>query len=58
MKRIYENLIEDHFDSNRQMVFISGLRQTGKTALAESVLPDAVRINYDKAADACIITAA
>ena len=57
MKRIYERLIKDHFDSNRQMVFISGPRQVGKTTLAESVLPDAVRLNYDKAADARIIAA-
>ena len=57
MKRIYERLIKDHFDSNRQMVFISGPRQVGKTTLAESVLPDAVRFNYDKAADARIIAA-
>ena len=57
MERIYEKLIKDHFDNNRQMVFISGPRQVGKTTLAESVLPDAVRLNYDKVADARIIAA-
>ena len=57
MERIYEKLIKDHFENNRQMVFISGPRQVGKTTLAESVLPDAVRLNYDKVADARIIAA-
>ena len=57
MKRIYESLVTDHFANNRQMAFLSGPRQVGKTTLAESVLPDAVRLNYDKAADARLIAA-
>jgi len=40
MKRIYENLIRDHFVSNRQMVFLSGPRQVGKTTLAMNALPN------------------
>jgi len=55
MKRIYEKLISDHLENNRQMVFLSGPRQVGKTTLAKSVLPDALRLNYDKTADARII---
>lgn len=31
MKRVYENLIEDHISKDRQMVFLSGPRQVGKT---------------------------
>jgi hypothetical protein len=34
MKRIYESLIADHFANNRQMAFLSGPRQVGKTTLA------------------------
>lgn len=31
MKRVYENLIAEHLSHNRQMIFISGPRQVGKT---------------------------
>src|ERR1700722_8240804 len=31
MKRIYELVIEEHFDENRQMFFLVGPRQVGKT---------------------------
>ena len=55
MKRIYESLLLDHFAHERQMVFLSGPRQVGKTTLAETVLPGAICLNYDKAADARII---
>lgn len=57
MKRIYQNLIEDHFKCNRQMVFLSGPRQVGKTTLARGVLPDAAYFNYDKTADSAAIAA-
>ena len=55
MKRIYESLIVDHFVNNRQMVFLSGPRQVGKTTLAANVLPGAACFNYDKTADALAI---
>ena len=57
MKRIYETLVSDHFANNRQMAFLSGPRQVGKTTLAESVLKDAACLNYDNAADARVIAA-
>ena len=57
MKRIYENLIRDHFVSNRQMVFLSGPRQVGKTTLAMNALPNAAYFNYDKTQDAISISA-
>ena len=41
MKRIYEILLADHFAHNRQMAFLSGPRQVGKTTLAERTLPEA-----------------
>lgn len=31
LKRIYEEVIKEHFKNNRQMLFISGPRQVGKT---------------------------
>lgn len=52
MKRIYEELIGDHFANNRQMAFLSGPRQVGKTTLAEALLPNAQYLNYDKPSDA------
>lgn len=57
MRRIYESLILDHFANNRQMVFISGPRQVGKTTLAAGVLPNAACLNYYNAEDARIIAA-
>jgi len=36
MKRRYEQLIADHFATNRQMCFLSGPRQVGKTTTARA----------------------
>jgi len=55
MKRIYETLLADHFAHNRQMAFLSGPRQVGKTTLAQSVLSSARLFNYDFAKDARIL---
>jgi predicted AAA+ superfamily ATPase len=35
MKRIYDQLLSEHFSDNRQMAFVAGPRQTGKTTLAK-----------------------
>ena len=35
-KRVYEAIVREHLAENRQMVFLSGPRQCGKTTLAES----------------------
>lgn len=35
-KRVYESVLQDHLESNRQMVFLSGPRQVGKTTLAKT----------------------
>ena len=56
MKRIYEALVGDHLAHNRQMVFVSGPRQVGKTTLARALLPSARYFNYDNPADALILT--
>lgn len=55
MKRVYESVLREHFAQNRQMVFVSGPRQVGKTSLAESVLPGATLLNYDNQSHARII---
>jgi len=46
-KRFYETVIRDHLAENRQMVFLSGPRQCGKTTVAEGVA-DAY-LNWDDA---------
>lgn len=52
MKRAYEELIGDHFAHDRQMAFLSGPRQIGKTTLAGMLLPKATYYNYDRTDDA------
>ena len=52
MKRIYETLIADNLSKVRQMAFISGPRQVGKTTTARQVLPKAKYLNYDIDTDA------
>ena len=54
MKRIYENLLVDHLRNNRQMLFVSGPRQVGKTTLAKLVLPEGRYFNYDRTSDALL----
>ncbi|NGX53743.1 MAG: hypothetical protein K1000chlam4_00460 [Chlamydiae bacterium] len=34
MKRVYEKLVREHFEQNRQMLFLVGPRQVGKTTLS------------------------
>ena len=36
-KRIYEAVLEEHLRDNRQMAFLSGPRQCGKTTLAKTL---------------------
>lgn len=55
MKRIYESLISDNLSKLRQMAFISGPRQVGKTTTAKQVLPNAKYLNYDIGSDAIAI---
>ena len=39
MKRIYDNLIKEHFYSYRQIFLLSGPRQVGKTTTAKTAIP-------------------
>ncbi len=47
LPRIYNRILENHFDSGPEMAFIAGPRQVGKTTLARSFSPDAVYFNWD-----------
>ena len=38
--RLYENIIREHLGMYRQMVFLSGPRQVGKTTLAKGFATD------------------
>lgn len=37
MKRLYEQILKKHLDENKQMIFIEGARQVGKTTLSKSL---------------------
>lgn len=52
MIRAYESLVGEHLGHLRQMAFLSGPRQVGKTTLAAALLPQAKYYNYDRSADA------
>lgn len=47
MKRIYTNLLKEHFVDNRQMAFIVGPRQVGKTTTALSLSDNLTYLNWD-----------
>lgn len=38
MQRLYENIIVDHFKHNKQMAFVCGPRQVGKTTIAKALM--------------------
>ena len=46
--RVYQAILADHFARHRQMAFLSGPRQVGKTTLAEALVGDRL-INWDDA---------
>lgn len=49
MKRIYDNILRDHLDSLRQMAFVTGPRQVGKTTTCRGV--GDVYFDWDASAD-------
>ena len=51
MDRIYDILLKDHFKNYRQMAFVSGPRQVGKTTTANKVDAEALYLNWDKLDD-------
>jgi len=58
MKRFYENIIEEHFLQNRQMLFLVGPRQVGKTTTSLEIAtpkPKHFYLNLDAQADRRLI---
>lgn len=49
--RIYENILREHFRAYRQMAFIAGPRQVGKTTTAKRTSSDSIYINWDNQSD-------
>ncbi len=50
MKRVYDALVNEHFAENRQMLFLMGPRQVGKTTTARQAaktVGDVTYLNYD-----------
>lgn len=59
MERVYYQLIKHHLENWRQIVFIEGPRQAGKTTLAKRILQDyktSYYLNYDNMNDREIIS--
>lgn len=55
--RVYEAVILDHFSRNRQMLFLSGPRQVGKTTASLSVVPPDRYLNWDNETHRALILA-
>jgi uncharacterized protein len=53
MNRIYDSVIQEHFKSNRQMLFLSGPRQVGKTTTTREICEN--YLNWDNQQDRIII---
>jgi len=53
--RMYDALLRDHFRENRQMAFLSGPRQVGKTTLARGLA--AQYLNWDRKSDRALFLA-
>ena len=54
INRLYEQLVKNHFDTNRQMLFFMGPRQVGKTTSCQSsakLFKHQHYFNWDKQAD-------
>jgi predicted AAA+ superfamily ATPase len=56
LNRVYEAALTDHLDHNRQMAFLSGPRQVGKTTSALACAKGGRYFNWDRQADRRIIT--
>lgn len=56
MKRIYENLLVEHQEQNRQMAFLSGPRQVGKTTTSRASAPHHRYYTWDQQSHRMLIT--
>ncbi len=55
IKRIYDSLLNGHFAQNRQMAFLAGARQVGKTTTSQSGEDQSFYLNWDNQTDRLII---
>jgi hypothetical protein len=55
MKRIYEAALAEHLGSLRQMVFLTGPRQVGKTTVGLALVDPGRYVNWDKQSDRAVI---
>ena len=58
MKRLYQSIIQEHFQNNTQMLFLAGPRQVGKTTLTQAVtylFEESLYLNFDIEKDRAII---
>lgn len=55
MDRLYDAVIREHIETNRQMAFLSGPRQVGKTTTARSAGGTSPYLNWDIQADRQVI---
>jgi predicted AAA+ superfamily ATPase len=56
MKRVYEMLLGEHIEQERQMAFLTGPRQVGKTTTARTSAGSHRYFTWDRQADRMIIT--
>lgn len=47
MRRVYDAILNDHLARQRQMAFVSGPRQAGKTTACRRVSPEPAYLNWD-----------
>lgn len=57
MERIYTSVLSDHLARERQMLFLAGPRQVGKTTTSRHSAPDCQYFNWDRQEDRMLITA-
>ena len=55
MKRIYEAALDEHIKSLRQMAFLTGPRQVGKTTTCRALAVEGRYVNWDKQSDRAAI---
>lgn len=46
MKRFYEHILKDHFQHSKQMAFVCGPRQVGKTTIAKALMKASEHASY------------
>lgn len=56
IERIYQKILDDHFEKNNQMAFLSGARQVGKTTTSQVTMDTCIYINWDNQSDRIAIS--